>query len=405
MLYLNKFIVALVLLVPVSIGAFNPAAEVLAAVAFVLSLVAMPFVLTQWSAVSNSVRKLIVLLAIYYGIGLIGLFLNGIDNVATHNALGTTGHFIIVIPILVVMQVTNVDEKWFWSAVIAGAISNGCYSLFLEQRGSINPILYGDISIFLAFASLMAWRLHPASTIVKGLALLGFILGGIASFYSLSRGSWIAIPGFFIIFALYLYLSIPNNSKRIQLFVGALVLLVAVAWFNYDKVVHRLNVGIEDVVDYQNSGHYTSSVGYRLEVYKGAIEVIRRNPVFGIGLGSEMNAINKLAQEGNVEDVSYLTNVHNQILQEGVSKGLLGIFSYFILMGYLLYIFLIGMLKSPKFREVHTVGVLMIAGYFIFGLTNITFTHGVFNTFFVCMLALMLSVKGLLKDFDAKVSQ
>ena len=398
--YFNKLIIAMILLVPVSIGALNPTAEVLAVLALLLSLLAMPFVLPQWSSISRTAKKLMLLLLGYYSIGLIGLLQNGFDDAATHHALGTTSHFIIIVPILIVMLVQGVDEHWFWLAVVAGAISNGTYSLIFEPEGSINAVLYGGISIFLGFASLMAWRHFSYSRIGKGLVLLGYMLGLLASFYSTTRGSWIAIPGLLIVIGGYLFLVLPTTKKRLQALVGVLVLLAAVASFSFDKISGRVVQAVSEATNYQDTGAYRSSVGYRLEVYKGAAEVIKRYPLLGVGLGHEMEAVNAVSKDGVIDDVSYLVNVHNQILQDGVAKGVLGILSYFFLMLYLLYTFGRGMLFSIQYREIHAVGVLIIVGYGVFGLTNITFTHGVFNTFFVCMLALIFSVKGLLRDFD-----
>lgn len=145
-------------------------------------------------------------------------------------------------------------------------------------------------------------------------------------------------------------------------------------------------------------------LGYRLELYRGSMEVIKHYPILGVGLGAEMDAIAEMADKGLVRPMPAMKNVHNQILQEGVAKGVLGIVSYFALMGYLLKIFLTGMFKSNQFREIHTAGVMLIIGYFIIGLTNITFTHGVFNTFFVVMVALLLGVTGLMDDYKRIMS-
>ena len=404
MSYLNKFIVLLILLVPVSIGALNPTAEILAVLAFVLSLLALPFVLREWKTVSKTAKTLILVLTAYFAVGLFGLVLNGFGDPVTHHALGSTSHFIIIVPILIVMLVQGVEERWFWLSVVLGAVINGGYSLFFEPRGSINSVLYGGISIFLGFASLMAWRHFSHSWLMRGLVLLGYMLGILASFYSQTRGSWVAIPGLLIVVGMYLFLVLPNAKRRIQAFIGVLVLLGGVATFSYDHISGRVVQAVSEAANYRDTGAYRSSVGYRLEVYKGAVEVIKRNPIFGVGLGQEMSAVNQVSKDGLIDDVSYLVNVHNQILQEGVAKGAIGILSYFGLMGYLLYIFIRGMLSSPKYREVHAVGLLILAGYGVFGLTNITFTHGVFNTFFVSMLALIFSVKGFLEDYDRSIS-
>lgn len=402
--YLNKLIVLFILLVPVTIGALNPTAEVLAVVAFLLSLLALPFIWRQWPAISATAKTLMLVLVGYFALGLMGLLQHGFDDPVSHHALGTTSHFFIIVPILLVLLVQGVEEKWFWLAVVAGAIFNGGYSLFFEPRGSINSVLYGGISIFLGFASLMAWRFFSGSWLMRGLVLLGYMLGVLASFYSQTRGSWVAIPGLLIVVGLYLFLVLPNAKRRLQAFVGVMVLLGAVATFSYDHISGRVVQAVTEAANYDDTGRYRSSVGYRLEVYKGALEVYKRNPVFGVGLGHEMDAIADLVKEGYIEDVTYLVNVHNQILQDGVAKGTIGVLSYFGMMLFLLMIFLRGMFKSNRYREVHGVGLLILAGYGVFGLTNITFTHGVFNTFFVCMLALIFSVKGFLADYDRIIS-
>jgi len=94
-----------------------------------------------------------------------------------------------------------------------------------------------------------------------------------------------------------------------------------------------------------------------------------------------------------LRDLDYILNAHNQIFEDGIDKGLLGIASYLALMIYLFMAFFKYKGQQEKagvYDPLNVAGVMLVIGYAVFGLTNITFTHGTFNTFFVCMVILLL---------------
>ena len=388
---LKLIFVISILFVPVSIGSLNPSAEIAAVFGLILALVHLPLLYRQTSKINCDIGlKVKLLFTLYFCIGLVSLVLVEDTKYALHS-IGTTSHFLFFVVIFSALQRTDIRIGWFWFAVVIGAILNGVSSLYFSQRGSVNPIVYGDISIVLAFASLMSWRYFSQFRWGFILPMFGFCLGLLASFYSLARGGWVAIPVLLLIYLIYLLITLENRKRVLLSIVGLSLAIVMVGLFSGDKITHRVDLAAKEVQDYFAGENYKTSIGYRMEVYKGAIKVIQENP-FGVGLGGEMQAIDALADRGEIRDVTYLTNVHNQILQEGVTKGILGILSYLLLMGYLFTVFAKGMYSSHN-REINTVGVILVVGFFIFGFTNITFTHGVFNTFFVCMIALLLSIK------------
>ena len=98
-----------------------------------------------------------------------------------------------------------------------------------------------------------------------------------------------------------------------------------------------------------------------------------------------------------LRDLDHILNAHNQVFEDGIDKGLLGIASYLALMIYLLWHFAKTYRQSNRQSvEMQTnplglAGILLIVGFATFGLTNITFTHGTFNTFFVCMVMLLMT--------------
>jgi O-antigen ligase len=388
---LKLVLVICILFVPVSIGVLNPSAEIAAVLGLILAIVLLPFLYHKTSIANSDIAlKVKLLFILYFCIGLVSLILVEDTKYAVHS-IGTTSHFLFFVFIFSALQRTDIRIGWFWFAVVTGAILNGVNSLYFSQRGSVNPILYGNISIVLAFASLLSWRYFSQFRLGFILPILGFCLGLLASFYSLARGGWVAIPALFVVYVIYLLITLENRKRVLLSIVGLSLAIIMVGISSGDKIIHRVDLAVKEVQDYFAGENHKTSIGYRLEVYKGAIQVIQENP-FGVGFGGEMHAINALTERAVIRDVTHIHNVHNQILQEGVAKGIFGILSYLLLMGYLFTVFAKGMYSSHN-REINTVGVIMVVGFFIFGFTNITFTHGVFNTFFVCMVALLLSIR------------
>ena len=115
--------------------------------------------------------------------------------------------------------------------------------------------------------------------------------------------------------------------------------------------------------------------------------------MFGVGPSNRAVYFDDLESRGLLRDLSVLSNAHNQVFEDGIDKGLLGIASYLALMIYLLLHFAkyYGRSEDRYSNSLDLAGVLLIVGFATFGLTNITFTHGTFNTFFVCMVILLMT--------------
>lgn len=73
---------------------------------------------------------------------------------------------------------------------------------------------------------------------------------------------------------------------RIQavLAVSAAVILFAVSYFSFDQFHNRVNQTVANVEQTVVSDDYRSSTGYRLEFYRGAINVGFDYPLGGVGM-------------------------------------------------------------------------------------------------------------------------
>ena len=386
---LGMLVTMLMLYVPLSIGALNPSAEMAAALAALISIL---LILTNSKKYTHNVPKPIqitmALFAIYFAIGAASYFIFPPAKHSLSN-IGTTLHFVLFTPIIMVMLKHPPKITWVWLCIIGGASLNGLHSIYYGSRGTVNPILFGDISVLLAFASLMSWGHFKSNRILRILPILAFILGLMASFNSLARGSWIAIPPLTMVVMYYIYTNLENKKRLIIPLVTISIALAGTSIVGWGKVEPRVNLAVKEAQEYFAGDSYQTSVGYRLETYKGALLVLKENPVYGVGVGHRDEAFENLEERGLLRDLNYILNAHNQILEEGIDKGMLGIASYLAFMLFLLIHFYKRLINSPT----NGLGLMLIVGFAAFGVTNITFTHGTFNTFFIAMVAIVLLPK------------
>jgi len=379
----------LMLYVPLSIGSLNPSAEVAAALAALISILLILINSDKYTQnIPKPIQTTMALFAIYFAIGAASYFIFPPAKYSLSN-IGTTLHFVLFTPIVMVMLKHPPKLTWVWLCIIGGASLNGLHTLYYDSRGTVNPILFGDISILLAFASLMSWEHFKSNKILRILPILAFILGLLASLNSEARGSWIAIPPLTIIVMYYIYIHLENKKRLIIPLVAISIALAGASYMTWGKIEPRVTIAVKQFQEYFTGDSYKTSVGYRLETYKGALLVLKENPVYGVGLGHRAKAFDDLESRGLLRDLSMIKNAHNQILEDGIDKGLLGIASYLTFMFFLLIHFYKRLTKSPT----HAVGLILMVGFAAFGLTNITFTHGTFNTFFIAMVTIALLPK------------
>ena len=386
----------LILFVPVSIGALNPSAEVSAAIAAVLSLSLVLLRPSFCQSIPTHMKVAIGLFVLYFGLGVASYFINPpADN--SLNSIGTTLHFLLFVPMLLVLNRYPPKATLVWGAIILGASINGLHALYYNSRGTVNPILFGDISVYLAFASLVSLPYMKRFKLGVALSLAGFVLGLMAAFYSQARGSWVAIGPLMLVVIYYLQKNMVSKKRLIFPMAMVSVLLIGAGIAGWDKIQPRVNVAVSEFESYFEGDVYRTSVGYRLETYKGALLTLKENPVFGVGLGNRAVYFDDLEARGFLRDLDYILNAHNQVFEDGIDKGLLGIVSYLVLMIYLLLHFAKSYRQSDGQSDdrysnsLDLAGVLLVVGFATFGLTNITFTHGTFNTFFVCMVMLLMT--------------
>jgi O-antigen ligase len=256
-----------------------------------------------------------------------------------------------------------------------------------------NLIHFSDTALMLGFLSLFSinWERkdHP---LVLALKLCGFMAGMYMSIQSGERGGWLTMPVLLLIWA-----AANNNEKLwIKLCIAMMVILGA-AWLSYstlDFVQWRIDTIFSDIAAYTH-GNKDTSIGVRFQLYLAAIHLFIEHPIFGIGPGEFSHAMPALMANNMLTPLGAqmgTSEVHNEILHKCAETGLFGLLS--ILSVYLVPTFIFW--RSTKssdtsIRIASFMGICLVTGFFIFGLTVEIFNLKMTATFFAFTLAILMA--------------
>jgi O-antigen ligase len=255
----------------------------------------------------------------------------------------------------------------------------------------LNPIHLGDLALLLGFISLFSinW-IDRDNSFVLILKIVGFCVGLLLSIGTGSRGGWVAIPVFVVLLAFQ-----RRFSAKAIVSVILILLLLGLAAYHFVDMIHlRFNDFLNDVVVY-GRGNRDTSTGLRIQIWEAALFLFSKNPIFGIGPDNFRFAIETVKGLGMISPEAIIAGgaeVHNEILSKTVTLGIFGVLSIFSIYLVPLYIFakFINSASRTK-RNAAWMGICLVCGFFVFGLTVEIFDLKMTETFYTMTLALLLA--------------
>lgn len=259
---------------------------------------------------------------------------------------------------------------------------------------TLDLIHFGDIELLLGFLSLFGidWFGKDAPS-MKMLKIAGFVAGVAASFGSGSRGGWLAIPVFLLIF---LYFN--RNRMPIRMMTGIVILAVTTmaALYSLNATVHhRVEQMVSDIKHYQ-VGNRDTSIGIRWQLYEAAIDIFVRSPIVGVGPAGFAKHMQPMMETGKLTpEAAQLGRgeVHNDMLSKAAGMGILGLIA--ILAVYLVPLQMFWRATQSDIREIRRTGILgitFIGGTAIFGLTVEFLNLTMAAAFYAFTIAVLLAV-------------
>ena len=130
----------------------------------------------------------------------------------------------------------------------------------------------------------LALFIEKGNNLFKKTAALGFLFStGLAAFLTFSRNAWLG-----------LFTSIPivTGKRGVQILLPLITIIILIIFFLFSPIFEgELQNSLRNllpgkiVLEFSDAGYEQLDVT-RMEIYKSAIELIKKNPIFGIGSGS-----------------------------------------------------------------------------------------------------------------------
>jgi len=257
----------------------------------------------------------------------------------------------------------------------------------------VNSIHFGDLALMLGFLSLFSINWEKRDRVpVLILKICGCLVGLYLSIQSDARGGWVAFP---VLSFIWWLSHNPNNSWPKRL--GAVLLILLIALLGYELIViiqYRIDLIYHDLADFQR-GNKDTSIGIRLQLWQTACFLFAEHPFFGVGPGGFAQMMTPLNNSGMLTPIaaSYgRGEVHNEILAKASELGIFGLLSLISIYAIPLVIFIrASRSRISQERSAAFMGICLVTGFFIFGLTVEIFNLKMTIAFYSLTLAVLLA--------------
>jgi O-antigen ligase len=256
----------------------------------------------------------------------------------------------------------------------------------------IDPAQFGAANLTLAFLSLSTinWTRKDSLRAVA-LKLVGFAAGIYSAIQTGERGVWVAIPVLLVLGAFY------RLSWKYRVGAGVIAIVVGLGSYwvipTIQERVAYTKTEIANVLD----RNLDTSFGLRLQMWHAGIEIVRENPIFGIGPGENIREkFRAMHQKGwftNLGLEAALSQMHNEILANTMRLGIFGLLSILAIYFVPMILFIKSTASVDRVKQLAAVmGTLFVSAYFIVGLTIETFNIKTIATFYALTVSTLLAI-------------
>lgn len=205
--------------------------------------------------------------------------------------------------------------------VLLGLITLPPSSVFLTEGTShvtYSPML--ALACYIILQNLLFAANKPIARYLQSALLVFF---SITMFITVGRTGQIA---FFLFIAIAVFQYFYRRSK-LQLLAGLLLmpLLIAATYFSSSTFKARTDQAYTEMLNHRLCGN-TSSVGLRVWFAQNTSQLIKENPLIGVGTGDYPAAYAEI-NKANSPNLPATDNPHNQYLLSGAQLGIVGLIS------------------------------------------------------------------------------
>jgi len=318
--------------------------------------------------------------------------------------LDTPSRIILVLPIFFFIRKSNISPNWLiWGIVFGSILTGGIKFNFFDINylSKVSTVQTGIFSLFSAILSLSSLMfINKSNPYVNNIIFFtAFIFGIVASFLSGGRGVWVA--SMLTILILLIFNPIRwRGVVRLAFFALFSVSFLGSYFISETGVKNRIDLAINNTEAWFDSGWANSSSGARLEMWKASFEVIKENPIIGVGEDNYAKHQQKLIDQGKIDKfVGRFAHPHGEYLTGLVEQGTIGLFFLILLfLSPLKYLFE----EAHKNLDAHQkslvgIGVLIILHYLFYSFTATVFAHQSSTLFYAVFLSIVIGTISMKK--------
>lgn len=258
----------------------------------------------------------------------------------------------------------------------------------------VNPIHFGDLALTLGVLAAFSidWGSRD-SRWLKALKILALLGGLYASAKTGSRGGWAALPAFLILWLWLHHQRIPLHTQFWR--IAAACGLAVAAYVLVPEIHHRIDQIGANLVAYSH-GQDNTSIGIRFQLWHVAILMFEQHPLFGVGMGGFKALMPAMQQAGLLTPIAAAFGageVHSEILSNMSQLGIFGLLAILAVYFVPARMFMRQLLaESPTRRQAARLGITLVSGFLIYGLTVETFDLTMTAAFFALTTAVLLAI-------------
>ena len=306
--------------------------------------------------------------------------------------------YLLAVPIFMLLRrvrfiVIAMVQYGFPMAAIAGCLMLKPIDFGRYGISTLDLIHFGNFELVLGMLSVLSidWTGHD-KLLVRVLKIIGFLAGIYASIVSGSRGGWIALPIFLMIFIYFRFGKISIKA----LLAAPLMLIMAglLAFASSHEIHHRVDDLLSDLSAF-NHGNPDTSTGIRLQLFRAAADIFVQNPVFGVGpegFAKEMEPMKKAGKITATAADLGKGEVHNEILSKAAGMGVFGLIAMLSIYLVPCRIFYQAMRSNnAQVKQAGMLGLIFVSGFMVFGLTAETLNLAMATAFYSLTVAVLLA--------------
>ncbi len=382
-------------LVPALLLTTNNYSVAIIALAVVLSLIYLQVNKTQfpWT-------KFDTLAAICFSCYLIGAIPIAIADGSTARYFQGGIRLFLCLPIYLALRRALIQQDlrlrpFLENGVVIGSIGTfilACYQYFYLNMPRVDGFLFsinfGYLACSLGFLS-FTLILGSKNKILLGFA---FALSIFSVSLTLTRGAIFAIPLILVVISML-------NIRHISL---AKVLAVISIFVLASVLMYQHSTGFQKRIDYtvqefksiqQGQINKATSSGFRIQYWLAAVEAFKQNPLYGLSYKQREELNEQLYISGKIGKRAsgvQRGHAHSQYFEMLASNGILGLISLFAIFVIPFYVLANHYLvtQSPWALT----GCTFVAGFSIFGLTEVPLTANAIGSFYGFMLAVFFAI-------------